>query len=115
MKRKASDATPLTPAVFYILLSLNIKERHGYEIMKQVKDDSKGKVKMGPGTLYGSIKRMLMDKLILESEERPDPKLDDERRRYYQITTLGRQVLNAELERFSQALSIARKAKLSYG
>src|SRR5579884_1809769 len=108
MTRADTAEVPLTPAVFYILLALSIKERHGYEIMKQVQKDSDNQVKMGPGTLYGSIKRMIADKLIVEAEERPDPKLDDERRRYYKITEQGRQMLNAELKRFERALKVAR-------
>src|SRR5215472_13147151 len=70
---------PLTPAVFYILLALAGGDKHGYEIMKQVKLDSQGQVKMGTGTLYGSLKRMLADGLVEEAGERPDPALDDER------------------------------------
>jgi DNA-binding PadR family transcriptional regulator len=105
---------PLTPAVFYILLALGIQERHGYEIMKQVQADSDGQVKLGPGTLYGSIKKMLEENLIVEVEERPDPTLDDERRRYYRLTEQGRSMLSTELQRFNQALEVARKAKLSY-
>jgi DNA-binding PadR family transcriptional regulator len=107
----ASDA-PLTPAVFYILLALGVKERHGYEIMKQVHEDSHGKVKLGPGTLYGSIKKMLEEKLIAEVNERPDPLLDDERRRYYKLTNLGKKMLSTELQRFAEALEIAKKAHM---
>lgn len=110
-----SKSEPLTPAVFYILLSLSLKERHGYEIMKQVEEDSKGKVKLGPGTLYGTIKRMLEEKLIFEIEDRPNGKNDDERRRYYQLTDLGRQMLSVELERFTEALEIAKQSKLNLG
>lgn len=109
MFTKASE--PLTPAVFYILLSLGIKERHGYDIMKQVREDSKGKVSLGPGTLYGTIKRMLEEKLIVEKDERPDASLDDERRRYYALTELGKKMLSAELQRFDEALNIAKRAK----
>src|SRR5579884_269007 len=108
MTRADTTEVPLTPAVFYILLALSAKERHGYEIMKQVQKDSANQVKMGPGTLYGSIKRMIADKLIVEAQERPDPDLDDERRRYYRITDLGQKVLGAELKRFSTALSVAK-------
>lgn len=103
---------PLTPAVFYILLTLSLKERHGYDIMKQVQKDSDGKVKMGPGTLYGSIKRMLADGLIIETQERPDPELDDERRRYYKITDKGRKYLLTELERYAQVVKVAQSMKL---
>lgn len=113
LKMFSEQEAPLTPAVFYILLSLGIKERHGYEIMKQVQEDSKGKVKLGPGTLYGSIKKMLDEKLIAEVNERPDPLMDDERRRYYKLTELGKKMLSAELQRFADALEIAKRSKLS--
>src|SRR5690242_20462441 len=91
---------PLTPAVFYILIALATGEKHGYEIMKQVKQDSSAHVKMGTGTLYGSLKRMLANSLIEEAGERPDPDLDDERRHYYRLTALGRQALGEELRRY---------------
>ena len=104
--------TPLTPAVFYILLALAAGERHGYQIMKQVKADSQGQVKMGTGTLYGSLKRMLADGLIDEAGERPDPALDDERRRYYRLTELGRQSFQAELQRYDQVVSLAQRRRL---
>jgi DNA-binding PadR family transcriptional regulator len=105
---------PLSPAVFYMLLSLGVKDRHGYDIMKCVNQDSKGKVKLGPGTLYGSIKKMLEEKLIIELEERPDSNLDDERRRYYRLTNLGRKMLSMELKRFEEALEIAKKVNLDF-
>lgn len=103
---------PLTPAVFYILLALAGGEQHGYEIMKHVKQDSQDQVKMGTGTLYGSLKRMLADGLIAEAGERPDPTLDDERRRYYRLTELGRQALGAELRRYAQVISLAGQRRL---
>ncbi len=85
-----NSTPPLTPAVFHILLALSSGERHGYGIMKQVEADSQGKVTMGPGTLYGSLKRMLDAGLVRESDKRVDPEMDDERRIYYQITGAGR-------------------------
>jgi len=99
---------PLTPAVFHILLALSDGEKHGYRIMQAVKANSRGDFQMGPGTLYGSIKRMLADNLIAESEERPDPDLDDQRRRYYQLTEHGRKALNTELERMDALVQKAR-------
>ena len=90
---------PLSPAVFNILLALADGEKHGYAIMLEVEGNTEGQVKMGPGTLYGSIKRMLSSGLIQESDERPDPELDDQRRRYYGLTELGRRVLRAESQR----------------
>ncbi len=98
---------PLTAAVFSILLALSPGERHGYQIMKQVAADSRGTVTMGPGTLYGSIKRMLADGLVEEVGDRPDPTLGGERRRYYGLTDRGRQRLAAELRRYQDALAIA--------
>jgi DNA-binding PadR family transcriptional regulator len=103
---------PLTPAVFYILLALASRERHGYEIMKQVKQDSHGQVKMGTGTLYGSLKRMLADGLIEEAGERSDPALDDERRRYYRLTDQGRRAFTAELRRYEAVVSLAQRRRL---
>jgi DNA-binding PadR family transcriptional regulator len=103
---------PLTPAVFNILLALADGDKHGYGIMLEVEAATKGQIQMGPGTLYGSIKRMLAAGLIEESEERRDPELDDQRRRYYRATGLGRRTLDAELERLAAQLSIARRKRL---
>jgi DNA-binding PadR family transcriptional regulator len=108
-----SDSTsPLTPAVFHILLALSGGERHGYGIMKQVETDSQGKVSMGAGTLYGSLKRMLDAGLVEESEKRVDPAMDDARRIYYRITSLGVQTLAAELERYRHIVGLAQERKL---
>ena len=110
----STNATPpLTPAVFHILLALSSGERHGYGIMKQVEADSQGKVSMGPGTLYGSLKRMLDAGLVRESDKRVDPEMDDERRIYYQITAAGAEALAAELERYQRVVAIAQQRKLS--
>jgi DNA-binding PadR family transcriptional regulator len=106
---------PLTPAVLHILLALSARERHGYGIMKQVEIDSHGKVNMGPGTLYGSLGRMIDAGLIRESDRKVDPKLDDERRVYYTITGVGREALAAELERYREVVAIAGGKPLSPG
>jgi DNA-binding PadR family transcriptional regulator len=98
---------PLTPAMFHILLALADKERHGYGIMQEIVANTGGQMKMGPGTLYGNIKRMLAAHLITESDERPDPMLDDERRRYYRLTNFGRRVLRAETDRLARMLRVA--------
>src|SRR3989304_3815651 len=90
---------PLTPATFHILLSLADEERHGYGIIKDVERRTAGRMKLGPGTLYGSIQRLLAAGLIAESEERPAPEADDERRRYYRLTAVGRRGASAEAER----------------
>ena len=101
--------TPLTPAVLHILLALSTEERHGYAIMKQVERESHGKVKMGPGTLYGSIGRMMTAGLIRESDRRVDPTMDDERRIYYRLTAAGRKALTAELNRYREVVAVARQ------
>ncbi len=103
---------PLTPAVLHILLALSTQERHGYGIMKQVESDSGGKVTMGPGTLYGSIRRMTEAGLICDSDKKIDPNLDDERRVYYRITALGQQTLTAELHRYRQVVAVAHERSL---
>jgi DNA-binding PadR family transcriptional regulator len=105
----ASDkpSRPLTPAVLHILLALATQERHGYGIMKQAESDSQGKVRMGPGTLYGSIRRMIDAGLVSESDRKTDPEMDDERRVYYRITALGRKTLAAELQRYREVVAIA--------
>lgn len=99
---------PLTPAVFNILLALADGEKHGYGIMLEVEANTKGQVLMGPGTLYGSIKRMLQAGLIEESDDRLDPRLDDQRRRYYRLTGLGRRTLELEAERLAAQVRLAR-------
>ncbi|GCE21540.1 PadR family transcriptional regulator [Dictyobacter kobayashii] len=103
---------PLTPAVFHILLALADGERHGYSIMQEIAAQTDGKLRIGPTTLYRSIKRMLEDGMIEETEERPDPALDDERRRYYRLTTFGVRVTQAEVQRLAQAVAVARKKPL---
>jgi len=106
---------PLTPAVLHILLALADGERHGYGIMQEVTRRTGGQVKMGPGTLYGSIKRMLADGLIEEADERPDPALDDERRRYYRLTNFGLRVMRAEVERLQQIVRLAQSKQVMGG
>ncbi|MBV8717339.1 MAG: PadR family transcriptional regulator [Chloroflexi bacterium] len=94
---------PLTPAVFHILLALHAGERHGYDIMQQVKQDSQGSVKMGPGTLYGSLDRMIAAGLVVESNTQ------DPRRIYYKLTALGQTALRSESERLTAVAAIARR------
>ena len=106
---------PLTPAVFHILLALADSERHGYSIMQEIAAHTEGKMRIGPTTLYRSIKHMLLDGLIVEADERPDPVLDDDRRRYYKLTSFGQQVALAETRRLEQALSVARSRPLLTG
>jgi DNA-binding PadR family transcriptional regulator len=106
---------PLPLSVFHILLALADAERHGYGIMKEVAGRTDGKVRLGPGTLYGAIKRLTQDRLIEKSDERPDPELDDERRVYYRLTGLGQRVAAAETERLRQLVGMARAKKLVGG
>ena len=102
---------PLSPQVFHILLALADGEAHGYAIMQEVAQRSGGMVRLGPGTLYGAIARMLEDGLIEESEARPDPEMDDARRRYYRLTHLGGNVLATETKRLSALVRAARASK----
>jgi DNA-binding PadR family transcriptional regulator len=102
---------PLTPSVFHILLTLADGEAHGYAVMQEVTRRSGGAVKLGPGTLYGAFSRLLEGGIIEETEERPDPEMDDTRRRYYRLTKLGGRVLAAETERLAELVKAARATK----
>jgi DNA-binding PadR family transcriptional regulator len=102
MATETAPAAPLTPAVFAILLSLAEGDKHGYHIMKDARAPQGGGIQMGPGTLYGSLERMMRDGLVEESGLS-----DDERRRYYRLTKLGQSVLAVELERLDAAVSSA--------
>ena len=112
VEQEAADFLPLTPAVFHILLAVADRDRHGLGIMHDVEERTDGAVVLGPGTLYGTIKRMLKSALIEDAEERPAPDADDPRRRYYRITVLGRKVAESEAERLAQVLGIARAKKV---
>jgi DNA-binding PadR family transcriptional regulator len=103
---------PLTPAIAHILLALADRDRHGYAIMQEVERLTDGAAHMGPGTLYGTIKRMIASGLLEELDERPDPEIDDERRRYYRATPLGRAVLAAETARMATLLGAARAKRV---
>jgi DNA-binding PadR family transcriptional regulator len=103
---------PLPASVMQILVALADGEKHGYAIMRDVADLSDGAVRMGSGTLYGSIKRMLEQGLIEEADERPDPALDDQRRRYYRLTALGQRVGAAEQARLAALVDAARLLRL---
>ena len=109
---KNREAPPLTPAVFEILLALADQDRHGYGIMREVERRTEGVMKLGPGTLYGSIKRMLQSGLIADSGDRPDPELDDERRKYYRLTAHGRHTAIAEANRLERQVRQAREKDL---
>jgi DNA-binding PadR family transcriptional regulator len=106
-RKTANHLTPLSPAVFHILLSLGEGERHGYALKREIAHRTDGKLKLGPGMLYGSINKMLALGLIEESDDRPDAHLDDERRRYYRITSYGRKVAQAEAARMRELAQLA--------
>src|SRR5215475_1011093 len=103
---------PLPSAAFHILVALAEGDRHGYGIMRDVAAGTDGGLKLNPGTLYTTIRRLLEQGLVVELDERPDPEEDDERRRYYRLTEMGRQVVKAEAARLRQTLAFARQAGL---
>ena len=103
------DLLPLTPVALNVLLALADGERHGYGIMLEVRERSGGRVRLGPGTLYGAIKRLKEGGVIEESGTRPDPEADDERRCYYRLTGFGSKVLAAEVERLDALVRDARR------
>ena len=106
------ELLPLTPATFHILLALSGEDRHGYAIMHEVAEATDNQIRLGPGTLYGAIKKLLAEGLIEEADERPDPALDDSRRRYYRLTKHGARVASAEAQRLSHLVKLARRKKL---
>lgn len=103
---------PLSAAAFQILLALTGGERHGYGIMQEAALSSDGQINLGPGTLYRSIRRLLEDGLIEESDERPAPDLDDERRNYYRLTPFGLRVARAEAQRLADLVRMAQSRQL---
>jgi DNA-binding PadR family transcriptional regulator len=114
-KRDPRSLPPLTPAIFHILLALADGEKHGYGIMREIAARTGGRLRVGPGTLYGSIKRLLDDGLIDESAARPDPTNDDARRRYYRLTDDGRRVATAEAARLEELVRLAHRQRLLPG
>jgi DNA-binding PadR family transcriptional regulator len=105
---KAERLLPLTPAVFHILLALANVECHGYGIMLEVDRITRGRLHIGPGTLYRSIQRMLVDGLIVERKEPVDSEIDDERRRYYRLSDFGLEVAQAEADRLNTLVKAAK-------
>ena len=103
---------PLTPVVLHILLALSEGERHGYAIAQEITETTAGGIPIGPGTLYGSIQRMLTASLIEEAPAKRRATADDERRRYYRMTAFGRRVLDLELQRLAHVLHLARERRL---
>ena len=102
---------PLSPAVFHILLALADEERHGYAIMQDIEQRTDGVVRVGPGMLYGSVKWLLADGFI-EQTARPRPSGDDPRRRYYRMTTAGKELLRSEARRLEAAVGLARARRV---
>jgi DNA-binding PadR family transcriptional regulator len=111
-RREAGTYLPLRPVEFQVLLSLAQGERHGYGIMQETLALSDGTTVLEPGTLYRALRRMLQAGLVAESARRPDPDSEDERRRYYRLTDLGRRVASAEAERMQRLVSTARASRL---
>ena len=110
--RKPDELLPLTPGMFHVLIALADGEKHGYAIIKEVARRTDGAIRLSAGTLYTLIRRFVQEGVIAESTERPDPALDDERRRYYRITPFGRDVARAEAARMESALGMARAKNL---
>ncbi|HEU5218032.1 MAG TPA: helix-turn-helix transcriptional regulator [Gemmatimonadales bacterium] len=103
---------PLPPVWFHLLLALTNQERHGYALMQDVAAESEGSIRLGPGTLYGALKRLLALRLVEESGRRPDPEMDDQRRRYYRLTALGRRALAAEAARHASLVQLAQTKRV---
>jgi DNA-binding PadR family transcriptional regulator len=115
MKRNVvdvDDLLPLKPALYLILLALTDGDRHGYGLKKEILRRTDGKVKLGAGSLYRSIRQLVDLQLIEESDKRPDPALDDDRRKYFRLTQLGRRVAKAETERLAVLVQVAQSSNL---
>ena len=115
MNNEIDDLLPLPPVTFHILVALADEDRHGYAIMQDIAQRTEGAIKLGAGTLYRSVQRMLEQGLISEVSARPAPEMDDERRRYYRITPFGRTVAKAEARRLAQMLKLARASGFAPG
>lgn len=111
-ERNAHALLPLTTATYHVLLALADGDQHGYSVMREVATSSGNQVRLGPGTLYAAINRLRAEGLVEESDERPDPRIDDQRRRYYRLTDFGRRVARAESVRLAQLVDVARDKKL---
>ncbi len=112
MKQHDKGRLPLSTPVFHVLLSLTERELHGYGIIQDIERRTDGEVKLSTSTLYGAIKRMMRDGLVERSDERPDPAVDDERRRYYRITEFGRDVARYEARRIERLATVVRNSRL---
>ena len=113
--RSPEPLLPLTSAVFHVLIALADGNKHGYAIMKEVTRLTDGAVSLTAGTLYGILRRLVSEGLVVETEERPARELDDERRRYYHLAAFGRRVAVAEAERLADMLALARSKHLLAG
>jgi len=111
-RRNTDELLPLTPAMFEVLIALADGEKHGYAVLKEVARRTDGRITLSPGTLYAIVRRFVNEGVIAESDVRPDPALDDERRRYYRLTDFGRDVARAEARRMETALGMARAKSL---
>ena len=110
--RSVNELLPLTPPMLHTLVALADGEKHGYAILKEITRRTDGSVRLSAGTLYALVRRATADGLIVESDERPDPSLDDERRRYYRLTPHGRRVAVAEIARLESIVEMARAKNL---
>ena len=111
-KRDPRSLLPLTPAMLHVLLALADGDKHGYAIIKEVSRRTSDDVVLGAGTLYALVKRLLAEAMIVETDERPDPSLDDERRRYYRLSPFGRSVAMAEVQRLEAIVEQAHAKRL---
>ncbi len=111
-KRPTPPQSPLKPVVFHILLVLTEGERHGYNIVKEVETRTEGELRIEPANLYRTLRTLEAEGLIEESDARPDPRLDDQRRRYFRITDAGRVAVKAEAARFAKLAELARAHRL---
>lgn len=114
-QRTPEDLLPLTPGMFHVLIALADGEKHGYAILKEVARRTDGEIRLSAGTLYTLIRRFVQEGVIAESDARPSPALDDERRRYYRLTEFGREVARAEARRMEASLRMARAKHLIPG
>jgi len=112
--RKFRDHLPLSPLVLHVMLALADGDKHGYAIIKEVRRRTDGDVEIGASSLYSVLRRLLADGLVIETDERPDPALDDERRRYYRLTKFGLDVTVADLRRLESMIQQARAKRIAF-
>lgn len=114
-QREPASLLPLTPTVLHILLALADGEKYGYAIMQEVEARTAGTMRLGPGTLYGSIQRMLQDGLVSEVHDHAASSHGEERRRYYRLTGFGQRVLQAEAQRLEDLVRMAQNKRILPG